>query len=64
MIENDFECFANKLGDDYIENDFMSPRPKRFGMLVRSQRSFLRGVREGLAHGNFTMGISLLTAPF
>jgi len=25
MIENDFACFANKLGDDSIENDSMSP---------------------------------------
>jgi len=30
-------------------------------MLVRSQRSFLRGVREGLAHGNFPLDSPVLT---
>jgi hypothetical protein len=28
------------LGDDFIENDFMSPPPKRFGTPVRSRRSY------------------------
>jgi hypothetical protein len=28
------------LGDDYIENDFMSPTTKRFGTPVRSRRSY------------------------
>ena len=48
MIENDFACFANKLGDDSIENDSMSPTTEE----IRNARPLAAVLSPRCAHPN------------